>query len=654
MFHRFSTWWRALVVVLLSLATVTWPSAAWGQVTPPLTLEHQSSVASLSPSGHATFSASFETAPNTSSTIIDATIFGRLTQFSQVESVLNGSASASQFSTLSSGAARFTTCSNSTTKSVVVTLEQTSLGHQPSSVPSCTTGFVTLDIHCVASACDGVYPIAYSSPASSRTIWSFISVQSSNVATPIEVSFIGEFTTNSLRQKSSSISSLRALAALKSTPLSLTANYEALVSLSSSRALSAAYKTALTNPLHQVLDAPPSNVDFSGLESSGFAAQAAQQIGLGARLATEVTGRYANTPEVISGLPSLAGLETISSLSTPRETEAVLPESDLVTPPSKTLNWGTPFAVTGVKSLTALATNQPLSTAMASHTFSDGQKSALLLGALAFLHFEAPSDTSIRSVVLESPVESLSPTFVSEFFDGLRHFPYATASPLAPLFSSNYIATSGAPASRTLASAPVSLWSSENIESLNQLVASTTSFANAITSKGLANSLDVAVARAEITGSTSERQAAIDAAQSALNNQLGKFSIDSGSITLAGSGTQLPITILSRANYSVTVVVHLITSRLSFPKGSSLVTTLNSSTKSLRIPTQNASGSDLTLQVVVTTPDGLVVLARSAIQVRIAGTSVIGYLLSFGSLVVLAAWWLRTYRRRSKGRRARV
>ena len=110
---------------------------------------------------------------------------------------------------------------------------------------------------------------------------------------------------------------------------------------------------------------------------------------------------------------------------------------------------------------------------------------------------------------------------------------------------------------------------------------------------------------------------------------------------------------LSTANYSVTAVVHLITDRLSFPKGDSEVVTLDSSTKSLRIPTSNHRGSDLTLQIVVTTPNDQVVLARAAIQVRIAGNSIVGYLLTFASLLVLAVWWVRTYRRTSRGRHAR-
>jgi positive regulator of sigma E activity len=46
-------------------------------------------------------------------------------------------------------------------------------------------------------------------------------------------------------------------------------------------------------------------------------------------------------------------------------------------------------------------------------------------------------------------------------------------------------------------------------------------------------------------------------------------------------------------------------------------------------------------------------VAHSAVLVRVAGTSVVGYILSGASLLVLAWWWLRTYRRKSRGRHAR-
>jgi hypothetical protein len=111
--------------------------------------------------------------------------------------------------------------------------------------------------------------------------------------------------------------------------------------------------------------------------------------------------------------------------------------------------------------------------------------------------------------------------------------------------------------------------------------------------------------------------------------------------------------LISRANYTVTADVHLITDRLTFPKGNNVEVTMDSPTKSVRVSTSGHNGSSMTLQVVVTTPNGQVTLARAAIQVRIAGTSIVGYFLTVASLLVLAYWWLRTYRKRPKGRHAR-
>ena len=70
----------------------------------------------------------------------------------------------------------------------------------------------------------------------------------------------------------------------------------------------------------------------------------------------------------------------------------------------------------------------------------------------------------------------------------------------------------------------------------------------------------------------------------------------------------------------------------------------------LRVLVTDPKGGNLTLQVIVTTPNGQVVLAHSAVQVRIAGTSVVGYVISIGSLAVLALWWIRTSRRRRNER----
>ncbi len=179
------------------------------------------------------------------------------------------------------------------------------------------------------------------------------------------------------------------------------------------------------------------------------------------------------------------------------------------------------------------------------------------------------------------------------------------------------------------------------------------SYAKAVRSNNIGNELTVAMEASEIVGTPSARQTQIDAATRDLKGQLSGFSVDPSTITLAGSGTSIPITLTNHAPYTVVADVHLITDQITFPHGNVVPVSLNAPTKSIRVATSNHSGSSLTLQVIVTTPNGRLVLARAAIQVRIASTSVVGYLLTIASLLVLGWWWLRTYRKRPKGRHAR-
>jgi hypothetical protein len=179
------------------------------------------------------------------------------------------------------------------------------------------------------------------------------------------------------------------------------------------------------------------------------------------------------------------------------------------------------------------------------------------------------------------------------------------------------------------------------------------SYAPAVKSTNLGNNLRVAMEASEITGTPSARQSAINAVTAALKGQLGLFSVDPSTITLAGSGTSIPITLTSHASYNVMADVHLLTDQITFPKGDDVPVSLNAPTKSVRVATSTHSGSSLTLQVIVTTPNNRLILARAAIQVRIASTSIVGYVLTIASLLVLAYWWLRTVRKRPKGRHVR-
>jgi hypothetical protein len=652
MFHRFSTWWRALSVVLLSLATVTWPSAAHAASTASFVLEHQNPIVLLSAHGTGRFNTTLRFTNPTKEVTAQVSLYPRLIARSQLAPIIRGAGDASA-SIATTG--NFTiTCLAHDRATFAVALFSTTPGKTSA---MCEDHAARLHFGCAGQNCDGVYPISYSlsTPNSTQTTWSLLSIQSGSVQRPLHVDLIEDVEPPSLDQEAAATAVLRELADYAHTPITITADYRTLSALQSSvtssdNTLRAAYAKALQSPLHRGVAAPPATIDFAGLVSNGLVTQVNQQLSLSTSLLRQVTGRYADGTVVLNGEATLGDLKALAG---DHVSDVVVHESSLMLAPSTTLNWGAPFHVPNTPSLTVLATDGPIDQLVNDTAISPGLRAVLTLNSLAFLHFEEPNAPSPRSVVVEMSPTRASAAFVNQLLGGLGSDPFAVASSLTPSFSSSLIGTNGAPDVRDVTSPTPSEWSSDNVNSLLYTIGQINSFNQAISSAPVANTLSVAIAQSEIVSDPATRQESIEHAQATLDAQLADFSVDQSSITLAGPGTSLPVTVLSRAGYSVTAVVHLITDRLSFPRGNRQLVTLDSPTKSLRVPTSNHRGSDLTLQIVVTTPNGQVVLARAAIQVRIAGNSIVGYLLSLGSLLVLAFWWLRTYRRTPKGRHAR-
>ena len=445
-----------------------------------------------------------------------------------------------------------------------------------------------------------------------------------------------------------SLGSLSADAKFPRMPITIGANYPTLtnVSVVAPKILSE-FKSAVQSPVHSIISAPPGNIDFAGLVANGLTSQASNQLDYTKSLVQNATGRYIETPVLLTTTPSIATLDALAGIGVKN---VVFPETALSYAPSSSLRWGAPFHVPGASALTALSIDEPLSRLMMNNHIEPGRRAAITLGTIAFLHYEAPGLTASRSVVVATSLGENSSQFVTEFLTELTHFSFAAVSPLTALFNEKNFGANGAPLTRTLVPVRATTWSARNVASLTKLINQVTSFNQGVGSPTLSNQLSTRVAESEIVGTPSERQNAIDTAQSELNAELRKFSVNPSTITLTGTDASLPITLLSRADYTMTAVVHLVSNRLTFPKGSNVVTSLDSSTKSLRVPVTDPKGGNLTLQVIVTTPDGQVVLARSAVQVRIAGTSVVGYVISIGSLAVLALWWIKTSRRRRNER----
>jgi hypothetical protein len=653
MFHRFPTWWRALSVVLLSLATVTWPSAAHAGTTSSFSVLHQDAWATLSSRGTARLRVSLQLPAPHLKANVRISLYPRLVERSQITPIVDGSGSPAKAVAATTRVAL--NCATHRSVTLTIGLYTQRPGRQQS---PCARRGPRMRLPCAGANCDGVYPLSYTVNinGTSTTKWSLVAVQATRVDQPIHLNWIESFDPVALRHSARAIAVMNTIARNRSLPITMTADYRTLSQVlpytkaALNQQWDAALSKALTSPLHRVVVAPPSNIDFGGLVANGLHTQVAQQLSLSAVLLRKITGRYVDSQVLLSGRPSLSGLRALAAAGV---RDVIFPESALTVSPSTTLNWGTPFHVAGVRSLSALSIDEPLSQLATNESIEPGRRAAMTLATLSFLHFEAPNVPDSRSVVMVTSAAKTPASYVADLMSGLNNDPFVEATNLGPSFSSSLIGTSGAPATRTMQVSSPSTWTAVNVSSLITLIGAVNSYNETMTSNSVSSALSAQVAQSEIVGNPNTRQDAISKALNTLNAQLDQFSVNASAITLTGPGTALPITIISRANYAVTVIVHLVTSALSFPKGDNIATTLNSPTTALRVPTSNHQGSSLTLQVVITTPNDQVVLARSAIQVRIAGTSVVGYILTIGSLVVLAYWWLRTYRKKPKGRHAK-
>ena len=586
--------------------------------------------------------------PERTGASVRATMYPRLVMLSQIGPIVAGTGVAGPG--LASTPLMNPRCGRRSAAVVVAVVEQ---GARP---PRTRCGEGVVRLPCRGFTCDGVYPLRLRVVQGGRlvTTWSLLAVQASHVLQPVRFAWIATLDASAWQHRKRTEAFLDALAHQSALPLTLSADYDTLAAALTSPIAGPRWRRALAHavasPLHRAVAAPPARADLTGLANAGLHTELVRQVNLGAQLYAAASGRYVDGPLLLSG-PTTPG--TLDGLAGAGVSDVVLPESDLGTAPSSTLTWGEPFRVTGATGVTAVATDQPLSNLLLDSAIEPGRRAALVLATLAFLHFEAPNATAPRTVVVDTPAASVSPAVLADVASGLIADPFVVPTALGPAFDSSLVGADGAPTARALGpSTPSTLWSPANVAELQSVASEVDAFTGAITSRVESVGLRVALADAEAVGPAGARQSRIAAVGALVAHQLAYFSIDPGAITLAGAGSDLPITVRSGAPYALTGVVHLLTSDLTFPKGSAVAVSVTPPITALRVPVVSRGGS-LTLQVNLTTANGQLLIAHAAIQVRAAGASLVGYLLTAASILVLAVWWLRSYRRRARGRHAR-
>ena len=445
-------------------------------------------------------------------------------------------------------------------------------------------------------------------------------------------------------------------------PLSLDVSPETLQQLERAgpdgRAADAALAAISVNrPSEQVLTRPYVPIDLGALAGAGERTEIVAQMAAGATVlrGLHVVATTSASPWV---QPGTVGNDIAGGLEAVGSTELVV-SSDELAPTANATNvgtWTSTFSLAlshggSTSKVEAAETDSWLDGQFASHRDDPALAASQFLADLAMVHFERPNTTAVRGMVALPPAGWVADaTFDRVLLAGLVQNPVVEPVTLAQFFTS--VSTDGTRKLLTSRTGPV----------LGRALARKVSDARARLSdfdesvRGHApvlSELDDLLLASESESLSARRQAAgVSSVERLLDGQLRLVSFATKTtFTLTARTGWIPITVESRANYTVVGTLAVSGAKFQFPHASTRRTfPLDQSTNLWRVDVVARTSGDLPLDVTFTSPDGRLVIARGTLTVRSTATSVVGVVLTVVALAVLLIWWARTWR---SGRRRR-
>jgi hypothetical protein len=270
----------------------------------------------------------------------------------------------------------------------------------------------------------------------------------------------------------------------------------------------------------------------------------------------------------------------------------------------------------------------------------------MAIGELGLLYYEAPNSAASRSVtIVANPLQGTLDT-LSFFLGDLRTDRVTRAVSPGEVVRPSDIGANHGPTTRSIITHTSPKWHPLEVRAATDLWIQSTSLSQALSNPGTALSFDVERLAAESVGT--HRLSALDAVNRKVIAFTQNFRIANDSITISDGGTPIPLTVTSHVPYLVTGVLHLHSATLRFPDGNAIPLSLSNATAITRIRVTMPAGGSGIIDARLTTPDGKVTLAIASIQMHSAATSVVGYVLTAGSLLIIGWWWLRTHRRKKR------
>lgn len=139
-----------------------------------------------------------------------------------------------------------------------------------------------------------------------------------------------------------------------------------------------------------------------------------------------------------------------------------------------------------------------------------------------------------------------------------------------------------------------------------------------------------------------------------VNQYLGRLRVPAGNstITLTARRGEIPVTFLNETAQPLRVRVRLRSDKMLFPTGDDRVLDLPPRSTTVRFTVETRSSGTFPLSLTVTSPDGVLQIQQTEVNVRSTFVSNVGLFLTIGAIVFLGLWWGNDIRRRRKRRAA--
>jgi Family of unknown function (DUF6049) len=413
----------------------------------------------------------------------------------------------------------------------------------------------------------------------------------------------------------------------------------------------------------EVIDQPYVPINLAALSEAGISGEITAQVERGDDILHSAGlkpdgGPWVDTASTFS--QGDAG-DLATGLQVAGASRAVVSDGDLASGGLSNYTFAQPFTLDlgHGSTIPAVAADSTLSTRFTADQGDPALGAEQLLAGLSFVHFENAFLSDPRGVVVVPPPGwQPSTAFEDTLLGGLQDNPALKPETLSQLFADVPAGGNREPAVRQLQSGPadrgITRSSAQRIALDRQQLAS---FIQAVSGRPAdLTVLSDALLTTEARGlSAAARTSALNAYAKSFGGATGQITLGTErTVTFTAQRAAIPVTVLSSAPYPVTVVVTLSSDKFTFPDGNTRKITLDRPTTSVRMTAQaRTSGDRLPIDVTLHTPDGQVVIAHTVLTVHATSISFVGVALTVLAGAVLLVWWVRTWRRSRRARRAR-